>query len=274
MRTVVFKEMLRQVGREWLGDPDDVTYSAVQKERMAGALSRGVMTGYEHAEWPEFIRVELRPFRPAWSTSEQYPIGTEIYDTVADAYYESLTVNTGKRPSENSSDWTLVECLDHYLPWSMPGYWPFSQVLGVYADDPGPENAKSYTINHDWRGAWVRACQQNQVWVQYMMLPPTFTAEEFSATETYALGDIRYFPDENGECCQALLDNDGSEVWSPLPFPYFLSIYAVYYACALLNDDPAKSAKFRAMAEEELERTYVVNKLRPANNPQRVQVTL
>lgn len=274
MRTVVFKDMLRKAGRLWLGDPDEVTYSDEQMERLADALSRGVMVGYEYAEWPELIRVEQRPFRPAWNTDETYLTDTETYDSEDDAYYLALTENTGKKPSDNPSDWSIIEELERYLPWTMTGYWPFSQILGVYADDPGPNDARSYTIQHDYRGAWVRSCTENLVWVRYMMLPPVFTVQEFDSTETNVLGDIRYFPDDNGECCQALLDTDGNKVWVPLPFPYFLSMYAVYFAAFELNDDPVKISKYKAMADEELDRTFAVNKLRPSNTAQLVKMTM
>jgi hypothetical protein len=107
-----------------------------------------------------------------------------------------------------------------------------------------------------------------------MMLPPVFTVQEFDSTETNVLGDIRYFPDDNGECCQALLDTDGNKVWVPLPFPYFLSMYAVYFAAFELNDDPVKISKYKAMADEELDRTFAVNKLRPSNKAQLVKMSM
>lgn len=267
MRTVTFKSVFDQCGRVWLGDPGEVTYSLLQKQRMADAISHAVTVAYEHCDWKDFVQVEERPFRPVWNDTDTYAEGTEIYDSEADAYYIANVENTGKQPSENSTEWTEIEDFDYYIPWEMTGYWPIMACMGIYATDPSMADAYSFSFKQDSRGIWVQDCERTKVWLSYRMQAPQYTMTPFSESESdIELGDIRYF-EELEDCYQALRDDQGYPVWVKVPLPYIFRLYAVYAASAELLADPELSGRQRSLAAAELDRIFGVYYLRNQDEP-------
>lgn len=118
MLTVDYGDLLRGVTEICLGAyPPKVQEAALFK----GYLSRRLREAWESEWWPDLVRIESRTYRAAWGAATAYTTGTEVYDTLSNAYFQALRASTGQAPSSSSGGGSIENS----------AYW--CQCQGVYS---------------------------------------------------------------------------------------------------------------------------------------------
>lgn len=261
MRTVTFQNVLWGVARLAGLDPR----SGDLDSRTAGALTEfindAVRRCWEHAFWPELVRVERRQYRASWAAGTSYAAGDEVWEPTGDRYYVAVQASTGEDPAgDDGTYWTAVGGdFDPYVGYVQD--WEgtvIDAVESVSARPPYGARAGTLPFRLSWNGVQVYPRSGDsgvptRVWVAFREPPPIFEAEEWDAGEAYVAWD-RVFYGATGECYLALKENTGTappadaEAWRKIDFPRLLEPAVRRFAYADWLRDDGQNEK--AMAEQ------------------------
>lgn len=221
------------------GDPDHVAFIA--------SINRHTERGWQFDFWPEWTPVELRAYRDAWAAPTTYAPGAEVFFTDLLYYSANLAPNNpaaGQSPASAPTKWTLLTTFARYVALDQTGQTPIGEVSRVCRNDPRLYPTKPGAVNFDitYQGIVPDRRAGVQVYVEFRLRPPQFTAVVWDAVTVFAVGDVRY-DDATGDCYKAVQAGANHSVtdaafWSKVAFPQRLKSFVetASYADALRGD--------------------------------------
>lgn len=148
--------------------------------------------------------------------------------------------------------------VDGVVSLTQVGQTEIGQVLGVFTADPRVDDMQlemAYVLDvgglriPDWDGS-------STVWVKFKTVPPEFTATEYAAGTTYAVGDLVFY---GKECYRVLSSTTGNAptnatYWAVQELPYFLAEFVKVqaYAETLAEDGQVDKANYNFSRAEGL----------------------
>jgi len=239
MRTIAFRTVLEDT-LGLAGYPYD-TASQLQLDQAARFINRHVRFFHDWGMWPDWTRAELRPFADVYFPTVTYGVGTVVY--YEGTYYSANVVTVGVLPTDETN-WTATTTPDPAAiayeqayqnkigrPWSVTKYNPYTTERS---------RQYSYPFSLYASGLIVLGANLSRLWVLFSDPAPVFSAKVHSTTETYASGDVVYYPGtedsgifpQRGWCYRAAVDSDGNQVWIPVNFPLISHNYVTQKAAA------------------------------------------
>ena len=268
MKTCTIKSVYEAIVRMRGIDPLTAGLSAAQKSQIADYINGRIIEGYTYAFWPEIMLAEQRQYRATWDAILNYATGDEVFHVDAaggENYYVSLLDgNVGKDPDTETTCWQTVG--DEFLrtiSFRQQGETEMGAVdLQNCIFDKDPRIYRFAGLVRDvisYEGGILISANKAPVrpWVWFRPPPPEYSLAEWSATATYAIGDIWYYA-TSGECYKALQPSTGknpySETghWQPVDFPAFLKKFVTHGAHADYLLDPVERAKEESIVVAEL----------------------
>ena len=181
MQTVTFKSVYRATLRAWSRDPDTANLTSLEQEVFADRITAAAAEGVQHAFWPDYMAIEQRMFRDAWSGSTTYALGAEIY--YSGSYYTSLqAANLNKNPATETTWWELTTELDRYIAWAQTGKTEIGTPKAISKRNPRVSRYPDYlpfTLSEN--GIQVTDLAPEEVYLEFRKRPPRFTRVAWSA---------------------------------------------------------------------------------------------
>lgn len=234
MLTVPFKRVLDGVFKLAGVIPADVS------DEINLAVIQAIADRYKFAHsyypFPVLSRLEQRFFRAAWDAGTTYAAGAEIYSADEDAYYSANeapdTPAAGESPTTNPEKWTELTEFHRYVAYEQTGETAIDAVTGAWDEDP---RAMRSALELRWKNSYEGLTfapdyAGTSVWLEFRPRPAKFAAEIYSATATYAAGDVVYFP-EIGDVYECVTATSAAETplthsakWTLQEMPDFLEL--------------------------------------------------
>lgn len=197
-------------------------------------ISRRGQEAWEHAWWSQLMRAELRYYRDAYSAGTAYSTGDEVYYSTTGKYYSALQSSTGNAPT-NATYWEEITELDAYIELEQTGQEPIGTVRQLSEDNP-LEVAVPRVTPFRLVGTRIQVLGEDvpaSLYVWFREAAPTWLGDDFSASATYADGQIVYYEgagvDYEGdfwECLSATTAGQDPEdtpaKWERVAFPAWL----------------------------------------------------
>ena len=235
MRPVTFKRILEGVARRLGVDPAGVSFTTELAGFIGEFADDRVRRIWEAEFWPECMRVEERPLRPDWDTTETYGDGDEVIGS-DDVYYVSQAgSNTANDPTTDDGTWWVAvgddDDFDRSMALDLTGYTEMGTVELASAIDPrsGSDdslpNRLAFWLGEN--GVQFGDDVPARVFMRFRLPAPKLTGIAWSATTTYATGD-RVYLGSTGECYVALgastnVSPDGNAgEWDKQEIPAFM----------------------------------------------------
>lgn len=202
MQTVSYKRVLRKALSRC--GVDIATASDKQLRQFIEWGAGRVEEGWETFQWPDTIEVEKRYFQEGlWDNATEYTAGQIVFGGTAEKYYQAKITNTGNEPSDSdTTNWQEpTEAWHRKIPLAQTNENEIGMPLSAHHADPRIEPyCTQYSIHfYDGQDAYLAAGEGvNYVWLRYRRPLPDFSAAIWSASATYASGDIIYY-DPTGE---------------------------------------------------------------------------
>jgi hypothetical protein len=259
MRTVTFRSVLHGVATR-LGLEPTANLERPQAQALAEYIQNKLEESWELIPWPEWTYAEERQFRNDYNAATSYVVGNEVYYETENKYYICILNSLGNLPTDTTY-WEEATELDRYIARDQS--WEtrdIGMVWEVYQDDP-KEFSRPRKV--EWwistNGIQITTSALAKVWVWFGTHPPQFTANEWSSSTTYAIGDVVYYP-STGQCYMAVQAGSDhlptlSTYWELQRFPYILAkhVKEAAYARALTEDEAFDKASIQeAIAEMSL----------------------
>jgi hypothetical protein len=188
-------------------------------------------------------------YAPRWDDLEPSEVDAGDLIFHAGQYWEAQVPNPPTEPQEGT-DWMASAPPARMVPLRQEGKTAISEVLRVWDGEP---RGKSCAGLLGWElteeGLQLEKHAPNEVWIEFSLECPRFSATPWSAGITYAADAVCY---HNKECWRALkpsMDHppaDG-EWWEQQMFPYALTRFCELAACADALDEDQKHDKARAV---------------------------
>lgn len=277
MRTANFKTDVFYPVAHLLGIDPTQDLNNDDARAWVASINSNVRYAWEIYPWPELNITEERAFRAEWSASTSYlrsnpaninSAPDEVYYVVADAYYrvKSTAVSdpvAGTLPTNTTYfEAIALADLDKYIPPDAAGETPIGEILAVYSSTP-----RSATVPSFRYGTWPSEygydvsslASGSTAWIRYRVRQSTFSADQWSASTTYAVNDVVYYA-ADGNCYKALQAGNNhnpasaTTYWQLQKMPYVLSEYVKFATAADFAEDMQNSQMWQAKAEALLAR--------------------
>ena len=255
MKTVEFKEVLINVA-ELLGvNPDhtDVT-TIVRRAAYTTYIHRRVREGWEQAFWPEWTLLERRQYKLDWLVGTTYALDDERYNSTDDAYYTSLqAANTGHQPDTSPTWWEISTNWERFIAYDQAGETEIGEVKAVYRKNPRINQKYPGEVGFEPKdnGILVSTLAPARPYIEFRLIPPTFTQETWLVGTTYALSKMVYNPTDDQYYNSLKAANTGNQPdtsptwWEISTIPKLLQPFVelAAYADGLRGDGQAKKSK-------------------------------
>ena len=246
MRTVSFRHVLRGVLAK---DGVPAEYIDTYGAGLGPLISDRVREAWEHDYWPELVKIEERWYRDPYDAGTTYAKGDQIYDAATAKYYESIQAGNLNNLLANATWWTAtLTVFDRYVALEQIGKTAIGSPLAIYSKNPRTNDSPGrMNFELSANGVQVSSLAGNSVWLEYRTAPTRFGTDAWSATTTYAIGDLVYH-DPTAECyvsIQAGSNNvpPAAAFWTKLNFPYIFERWTVQACYADLLASDGQTAK-------------------------------
>lgn len=173
-----------------------------------------------------------------WATGVNYVVGNQVRNGADGEYYQCITAHTSGGVFD-STKFGRLKAFDRYVAYEQVqqgvSLTPIDEVAGV-----SKKNPRVWRSSPGWLdftpsdngiqvGRGWQSTPPNVVWVTFRLRPPEFNSTLWSASATYAAGDVRYYP-TTGECYKAIqagtnhLPTDAA-FWQKIDFPAAIASY-------------------------------------------------
>lgn len=261
--------VIRALGYE----PSAYTLSGRDRTTLTDAVNEALAELYGEHKWPMLRRIERRSYRPAWSESERYVEGDEVYTAATDGtddivYWRAAADNTGSAPSDASAVWTRVtEGLAKFIEFAQ-GWEEFVMDecgidLDFFAFEKDPKvypNQQPIKGCSFWMDSVVLPAEApNRVYAVFVPLRPQAEYTEWVAGTAYGAGEACYRT-LTGQTYVALLGSTGKtpedypDYWTPVGVPDIFAKFLRLRAEAAWRQEDDGRARAANEADEELER--------------------
>jgi len=258
MRTVTFQSVLWGVATRRGLDPS-VNLLTDAAAALTEYINEDLRLRWEKYEWPELCRLEERYFRADWAVGTAYAVGDEVWDGTMEEYYVCVKAGTGHAVTDGEY-WEALTEFDRYVGWEQAGETALGDVMGVWEENPLTASAPGrlkFLLDAD--GVHVSA-STSTVWIRHRLRPSVFTSTVWSASTTYAVGDLVYVA-AAGECYVSIQGgsnkspSSNADYWTKVNFPYVLApaVKLGAYAASLDEDGQSDKAKvMRGLADDRM----------------------
>jgi len=243
---IPIKEVFDRVTRGFGYDPATVAYSPAERERVADLVNDALAVAWRRSFWPFLMEVRRIAYRPAWSASDAYAEGDEVWH--GGRYWRaSSDIASGGNPPETNDCWQADP------PDFLPSF-PFAAnaidecdlAACVYATHPDRSaDARPFPCRRTDYGAVVLGPDFPALpWIRYRPIPPRYTWANTTASETP--GAV-WFDATDGNDYARLPSGEAVALPFPAPFLGFVVRHAA--AVRLRDEDGRAEALGEAWAE-------------------------
>jgi hypothetical protein len=233
MRTIAFRKILEGVARRIGVDPAGNSYTTELAGFIGDFANDRIGRIWTSEFWPELMRVEERPLRADWDVTATYADGDEVIGSDDKYYVSQAGANAANDPTTDDGTWWLAvdSGFDRSMALDLDGYSAMGEVELVSKVDP---RSASRDVLPQRLGFWLgenglqfESDVPARVWVRFRLRPARVTGVAWSATTTYAAGDVVYLG-STGECYVALgastnVSPDGAtDTWEKQDVPAFM----------------------------------------------------
>lgn len=268
METVTAKSILDGVFHMAGVDPDDA--SEADKLAMLEHLASRLEDACEYYRWPQYLTIEERFFRADWAAGTAYADGAEVYYPTDDAYYQAnQATSAGESPTTNPEKWDELTEFRRTVDYEQTGETAIGVVLKAWDVDPlSDEGALEIGFAPRQDGILIPPTYTGtSIWLEIRARAPDAHASAiYDAADTYAAGDIVYFPAYDGNIYEANQATSAGQTpgthaakWDLVSIPRFLAraLKAGAFSDWLSSDErpnagAAWDAKFNDLLEEQV----------------------
>jgi len=259
MRTVTFKSVLYGVARK-MGLEPEVNFQSNQAAAFTQYINERIRESVESYDWPEFIKIEERAYRNAYSASTTYAVGAEVYYATTAKYYTCILISLNHAPTDTTY-WTELTSFVPYVALQQTGKTIIGECMACYERDPRLTLAPG-EVDFVLREEGIVITESDApatVFVQFRIPPPEYTSSAWAAG-VYAVGDLVYYSTTGDvyKCIQVTTNQAPTDTtyWTKVDFPYVLSSYVTQAAYADALDEDGQQEKAVA-AENRAEKLLV-----------------
>lgn len=152
MRTVTFKSLLSGIAAKSGLDPNNLM--SHEKAALAEYVNDATRWCWDYYPWPEAVRFEQRFFRPDWSASGTYVIGSEVFYKAGQKYYQCISAGPTSVPGANVREWAELTELYPAEEWTESGLYKAGarvHYLGdVYQCISDGASTSAYNVNFQY----------------------------------------------------------------------------------------------------------------------------
>lgn len=229
--------------------------TATPRTQLRTFINRRAREQWRKWWWNQIMHAELRYYRADYAAGTTYAEDDEVY--YEGTYYRALGATTGNLPT-NVTYWTPVTSLDAYILLEQAGQRAIGEVRQLSIDNPLVVRApRVCPFRLSGTRIWVMGeAVPASVYVWFREPVPTWIGDDFSATATYAAGQVVFYTgtgaDYEGDYweCQATTSagedpEDTPAKWARVAFPAWLreSVAQAAYADFLRQDGNPEVAR-------------------------------
>lgn len=237
--------------------------TSTPKTQLRTFINRRAREYWHRWWWNQIMHADLRYYRDAYDAATAYATDDEVY--YDGAYYRALQSTTGNLPT-NATYWEQITTdFDAYIELEQTGETRIGTVRQLSADNPLEVREPRITpFRLAGSKIWVLGEDvPTSVYVWFREAAPTWLGDDFSASSTYAAGDVVYYEgagsDYEGDFweCQATTNaaedpEDTPAKWERIAFPEWLREPVAQAAYAdFLRQDGSPEVATLATAEAE-----------------------
>jgi hypothetical protein len=227
------------------------------KTQLRTFISRRAQEQWDHWWWNQLMHAEERFYRLEYDAATNYTAGGQVYYATTGGYYTALQASTGNAPT-NETYWERATELDAYIDLEQGDLEPIGTVRLVSRDDP-LTTREPRVVPHRMIGDRIYVLGDDvisSVYVWFREPAPTWLGEDFSATDTYAAGDVVFFEGDAADfegdfwtCVTATTAGQDPEdtpaKWEKIAFPKWLksSVAQAAYADFVRQDGNPEAAR-------------------------------
>lgn len=243
MKKIRFKDVAERMikARGWTGAIEDLSES--DKQNFSTRVNDRLKMAVEGDWWPEFMAVQQRYWRTAYSASKAYIVDDEVY--YSSHYYRCIQNGTNKQPDTETAYWELCdEDMVFSIDFEQEGEDEIGSVDNancLFDEDPLKNvNAvplSNVTIVGD-KIVLIDNTAPTAPWVKYRVPYPQFTYIAWDSTKAYRIGDVVYVATSDGtdvgDCYRAITANTNKDPytqtddWVLVEFPEMFLTYVLH----------------------------------------------
>ena len=267
MRTLAFKQVLRQCAQSQNVNPDSGSYTAEYAAELAESIGNWCSQLWTQEWWPFLLLTQRRQFRASYDAGTTYAAGDERY--YDEAYYRSMAAaNTGNTPGTDEAWWMEVLSItsDDVTDYVWDPFIALDSSGETAIPEDGYEVDEFMYFESPVVNRWARPMRHLREdssgihvtdlrypvrpWIRFRPAPPQFTAALFVSGTSYDLGDVRYDA-ATGECYVSLADANTGAVtdtskWTKQLFPaVFLAVIRLFARAERMGMDEKYDAESR-----------------------------
>jgi hypothetical protein len=229
MRTVSYQSVLEGVLRRVGQQP--ATAAAETLAQAAEFIADRYRDAVEFYRWPDFLRTELRRFRDTWAAGT-YAAGAEVWHAPTAAYWTAPAGATAGEVPGTAAEWVALTGNWHrYVPYEQAGQLAIGAVFAAHTVDPRADPAAlrvSFRVTDEGITIPPASGALDGVWLTYRLREEDYAwSSVYSASATYAPGQLIYFAPEVWECVTATSAGESptsaAAKWRQLEFPHRLA---------------------------------------------------
>ena len=192
MNRVSFHSVLREAAA--LAGFTMARLTTTPKTQLKAFINRRAREYWDAHWWSQIMHAELRYYRDAYDAATAYATGDEVYYATTGYYYTALQSTTGNAPT-NATYWERTTELDAYIALAQTGEEEIGTVRLLSADNP-LETRHPRSQPFRLLGDRIQVLGEDvpsSIYVWFREPAPDWQGDDFSASDTYATGDVVYY---------------------------------------------------------------------------------
>ena len=186
----ILYDVVRRIGL--VPEGDNANLDPDKAYELLSFMDDRLREAWETHDFVETRCVEQRAFALDWDTSACYPEGSIVWDPCTQQYYQALSQTTGG-PLSNEAVWLAnpSTIAPRWIPWWQDGHTPIGTCYQAWTRNPYEDpNRQRVRFQVSTRGLeFTVTSNVTIVWLVFRIPYPGIGRAEWSASQTYALGD-------------------------------------------------------------------------------------